>query len=95
MMVQRCHLENPSALTVFAFAGGALAIGLGFGMQNLLKNFVSGLILLFERPIHVGDIKGGGACSDALFARRKAQFDTGAADYDATVSFWHHVILPI
>ena len=43
-------------LTVFAFAGGALAIGLGFGMQNLLKNFVSGLILLFERPFRVGDL---------------------------------------
>ena len=43
-------------LTVFAFAGGALAIGLGFGMQNLLKNFVSGLIILFERPFRVGDV---------------------------------------
>jgi small-conductance mechanosensitive channel len=43
-------------LTIFAFAGGALAIGLGFGMQNLLKNFVSGLILLFERPFRVGDV---------------------------------------
>jgi potassium-dependent mechanosensitive channel len=43
-------------LTVFAFAGGALAIGLGFGMQTVLKNFVSGLILLFERPFRVGDI---------------------------------------
>jgi small-conductance mechanosensitive channel len=43
-------------LTVFAFAGGALAIGLGFGTQTMLKNFVSGLILLFERPFRVGDI---------------------------------------
>jgi potassium efflux system protein len=43
-------------LTVFAFAGGALAIGLGFGMQTLLKNFVSGLILLFERPFRIGDV---------------------------------------
>jgi small-conductance mechanosensitive channel len=43
-------------LTAFAFAGGALAIGLGFGMQTLLKNFVSGLILLFERPFRVGDV---------------------------------------
>jgi small-conductance mechanosensitive channel len=42
--------------TVFAFAGGALAIGLGFGMQTLLKNFVSGLIILFERPFRVGDV---------------------------------------
>jgi small-conductance mechanosensitive channel len=43
-------------LTVFAFAGGALAIGLGFGMQTILKNLVSGLILLFERPFRVGDV---------------------------------------
>jgi small-conductance mechanosensitive channel len=43
-------------LTVFAFAGGALAIGLGFGMQTMLKNLVSGLIILFERPFRVGDV---------------------------------------
>src|SRR5436190_8755637 len=43
-------------LTVFAFAGGALAIALGFGMQTVLKNFVSGIIILFERPFRVGDV---------------------------------------
>jgi small-conductance mechanosensitive channel len=43
-------------LTIFAFLGGALAIGFGFGMQNLLKNFVSGIIILFERPFRVGDV---------------------------------------
>lgn len=43
-------------LTVFAFFGGALAIGLGFGTQTLIKNFISGIILLFERNIKVGDI---------------------------------------
>jgi small-conductance mechanosensitive channel len=43
-------------LTVFAFLGGALAIGFGFGAQNLLKNLMSGIILLIERPIKVGDI---------------------------------------
>jgi potassium efflux system protein len=43
-------------LSVFAFAGGALMIALGFGMQNLLKNFVSGIIILFERPFRVGDV---------------------------------------
>jgi small-conductance mechanosensitive channel len=43
-------------LTAFAFAGGALAIALGFGMQTILKNFVSGLILLFERPFRIGDV---------------------------------------
>jgi len=43
-------------LTIFAFAGGALAIGLGFGLQTMLKNFVSGIIILFERPFRVGDV---------------------------------------
>jgi small-conductance mechanosensitive channel len=43
-------------LTIFAFMGGALAIGVGFGAQNLINNFISGLILLIERPIKVGDV---------------------------------------
>ena len=37
-------------LTVFTIAGGAVAIGVGFGSQNIMNNFISGLILLFERP---------------------------------------------
>ncbi len=43
-------------LTVFAFFGGALAIGIGFGAQNLMNNFISGIILLLERQIKIGDI---------------------------------------
>ena len=43
-------------LAVFAFLGGALAIGLGFGAQHLINNFISGMILLFDRSIRVGDI---------------------------------------
>ncbi|HTP66686.1 MAG TPA: mechanosensitive ion channel domain-containing protein [Geobacteraceae bacterium] len=43
-------------LAVFAFLGGALAIGIGFGAQNLINNFISGLILMFDRTIRVGDV---------------------------------------
>ncbi len=43
-------------LTAFAFFGGALAIGLGFGMQTLIKNFISGIIVLVERKVRVGDL---------------------------------------
>ena len=42
-------------LSAFAFLGGALAIGVGFGTQNILKNLISGVMLLVEKPIRIGD----------------------------------------
>jgi potassium efflux system protein len=43
-------------MTSFTILIGAFGVGVGFGLQNVINNFVSGLILLFERPVKVGDV---------------------------------------
>jgi small-conductance mechanosensitive channel len=53
-------------LAAFAFLGGALAIGVGFGTQTLIKNLISGVIILFERKIRVGDVVTVGGVSGTV-----------------------------
>ena len=42
-------------MTKFGFVAGALGVGIGFGLQNIVANFIAGMILTFERPIEPGD----------------------------------------
>lgn len=43
-------------LTTFAVIGGAVGVGIGFGLQKIASNFISGVILLFEKTVEIGDI---------------------------------------
>ena len=56
-------LASGMEVTRFTVLVGTLGVGIGFGLQNVVNNFVSGLILLYERPVQVGDIVEVGAIS--------------------------------
>jgi small-conductance mechanosensitive channel len=61
---------NATTLAVF---GGAIGVGIGFGLQDIAKNFIAGLILLIERPIKVGDrIEIGKVIGDVAEIRARA-----------------------
>lgn len=54
VMMVLTYLNIP--LAAFAFVSGAVAIGVGFGARNIIENFLSGWILMSERPIRIGDV---------------------------------------
>ncbi len=73
-------------ITAFAFLGGALVLGVGFGAQNVIKNLICGVIILFERKIRVGDIVTiGGMSGTVLSVDLRATTVRGFDGIDAIV----------
>lgn len=64
---------NGIDLSAFGVLAGAIGVGIGFGLQNITNNFISGLIILFEQPIKVGDrIEVGDVAGDVIQINARA-----------------------
>jgi small-conductance mechanosensitive channel len=88
-------------LTVFTIFGGALALGIGIGSQNLVNNFISGLVLLLERPVsvgqlvevdgHLGVVEKVGARATRLAGYQGASFIVpNSLILESPLTNWHH-----
>lgn len=75
---------DPTALAVFA---GAIGVGVGFGLQNIVNNFVSGILLLIGRPFRVGDVVTIGSFKD-IIVKEINWIDTRFNQ------FGHHIVIP-